>query len=94
MIHPTEHLSVIPYFFVIVPLIFVSQRELIPVLYARSSWVPGDMVLSVSSGAPIVEGNPLVWSAMGMYPEISGRAELVLGSPLFSEIRIHGALFI
>jgi putative alpha-1,2-mannosidase len=30
-----------------------------------------------------------VWSAMGMYPEIPGRAELVLGSPLFSEIRIH-----
>jgi predicted alpha-1,2-mannosidase len=30
-----------------------------------------------------------VWSAIGMYPEIPGRAELVLGSPLFSEIRIH-----
>ena len=30
-----------------------------------------------------------VWSAMGFYPEIPGRAELVLGSPLFSEIRIH-----
>jgi predicted alpha-1,2-mannosidase len=30
-----------------------------------------------------------VWSAMGMYPEIPGRAELVLGSPLFPEIRIH-----
>ena len=30
-----------------------------------------------------------VWSAMGMYPEIPGRAELVLGSPLFSEIRIQ-----
>ena len=27
-----------------------------------------------------------VWSAMGLYPEIPGRAELVLGSPLFSEI--------
>ena len=26
---------------------------------------------------------------MGFYPEIPGRAELVLGSPLFSEIRIH-----
>jgi putative alpha-1,2-mannosidase len=30
-----------------------------------------------------------VWSAMGMYPEIPGRAELVLGSPLFSKIHIH-----
>lgn len=32
-----------------------------------------------------------VWSAMGMYPEIPGRAELVLGSPLFSKITIHRA---
>ena len=30
-----------------------------------------------------------VWSAIGMYPEIPGRAELVLGSPLFSKITIH-----
>ena len=30
-----------------------------------------------------------VWSAIGMYPEIPGRAELVLGSPLFSKILIH-----
>lgn len=30
-----------------------------------------------------------VWSAMGLYPEIPGRAELVLGSPLFPEIRIQ-----
>jgi predicted alpha-1,2-mannosidase len=30
-----------------------------------------------------------VWSAIGMYPEIPGRAELVLGSPLFTEILIH-----
>ena len=30
-----------------------------------------------------------VWSAIGMYPEIPGRAELVLGSPLFSAIHIH-----
>jgi predicted alpha-1,2-mannosidase len=30
-----------------------------------------------------------VWSAIGMYPEIPGRAELVLGGPLFSEIVIH-----
>jgi predicted alpha-1,2-mannosidase len=30
-----------------------------------------------------------VWSAIGMYPEIPGRAELVLGSPLFSSITIR-----
>jgi predicted alpha-1,2-mannosidase len=30
-----------------------------------------------------------VWSSMGFYPEIPGRAELVLGSPLFAEIRIR-----
>ena len=30
-----------------------------------------------------------VWSAIGMYPEIPGRAELVLGSPLFSKIVIY-----
>ena len=32
-----------------------------------------------------------VWSAIGMYPEIPGRAELVLGSPLFPEIHIRRA---
>ncbi|WP_263379410.1 GH92 family glycosyl hydrolase [Granulicella paludicola] len=32
-----------------------------------------------------------VWSALGMYPEIPGRAELVLGSPLFPLIKIHRA---
>jgi predicted alpha-1,2-mannosidase len=32
-----------------------------------------------------------VWSAIGMYPEIPGRAELVLGSPLFPQVRIHRA---
>jgi len=30
-----------------------------------------------------------VWSAMGLYPEIPGRAELVIGSPLFPEVSIH-----
>ena len=29
-----------------------------------------------------------VWSALGMYPEIPGRAELVLGSPLFSKVEL------
>ena len=32
-----------------------------------------------------------VWSAMGLYPEIPGRAELVLGSPLFPKVRIRRA---
>ena len=32
-----------------------------------------------------------VWSAMGMYPEIPGRAELILGSPLFTTIHIRRA---
>jgi len=31
----------------------------------------------------------LVWAALGMYPEIPGRAELVLGSPLFPRAVIH-----
>jgi putative alpha-1,2-mannosidase len=30
-----------------------------------------------------------VWSAIGMYPQIPGRAELVLGSPLFRTIHIR-----
>jgi predicted alpha-1,2-mannosidase len=30
-----------------------------------------------------------VWSAIGMYPQIPGRAELVLGSPLFKSIHIR-----
>jgi len=30
-----------------------------------------------------------VWSAIGMYPEIPGRAELVLGSPLFAAVHIR-----
>ena len=32
-----------------------------------------------------------VWSALGMYPEIPGRAELLLGSPLFAHAVVHGA---
>lgn len=30
-----------------------------------------------------------VWSALGLYPEIPGRAELVLGSPLFPHAVVH-----
>jgi predicted alpha-1,2-mannosidase len=30
-----------------------------------------------------------VFASMGLYPEIPGRAELVIGSPLFSQITIH-----
>jgi putative alpha-1,2-mannosidase len=32
-----------------------------------------------------------VWSALGLYPEIPGRAELVLGSPLFTHAVVHGS---
>ncbi len=32
-----------------------------------------------------------VWAALGMYPEIPGRAELLLGSPLFRHALIHGS---
>jgi predicted alpha-1,2-mannosidase len=30
-----------------------------------------------------------VWAALGMYPEIPGRAELLLGSPLFPHVVVH-----
>jgi len=30
-----------------------------------------------------------VWSALGLYPEIPGRAELMIGSPLFTHAVIH-----
>jgi putative alpha-1,2-mannosidase len=30
-----------------------------------------------------------VFASMGMYPEIPGRGELVLGSPLFTSIKLH-----
>jgi predicted alpha-1,2-mannosidase len=32
-----------------------------------------------------------VWAALGMYPEIPGRAELLLGSPLFPRAVVHGS---
>jgi len=32
-----------------------------------------------------------VWAALGMYPEIPGRAELLLGSPLFPHAVVHGS---
>ena len=32
-----------------------------------------------------------VWAALGMYPEIPGRAELVLGSPLFPRAVVQGS---
>lgn len=33
-----------------------------------------------------------VWAALGLYPEAPGRAELVLGSPLFTKIVVHRPL--
>lgn len=32
-----------------------------------------------------------VWASLGMYPEIPGRAELLLGSPLFPHVVVHGS---
>lgn len=32
-----------------------------------------------------------VWAALGMYPQVPGRAELVLASPLFPHITVHRA---
>ena len=32
-----------------------------------------------------------VFAMMGLYPEIPGRAELVLGSPLFTSVTVHRA---
>jgi putative alpha-1,2-mannosidase len=32
-----------------------------------------------------------VFASMGIYPEIPGRAELVLGSPVFTQMKIHRA---
>jgi predicted alpha-1,2-mannosidase len=32
-----------------------------------------------------------VWAALGLYPEIPGRAELLVGSPVFAQARIAGA---
>ncbi len=71
-------------------------------LFARQPWKTQQLVREVlnsiwtntPSGIP---GNDdlgemsswYVFSAMGLYPEIPGRAELVLGSPLFPAITIH-----
>ena len=33
-----------------------------------------------------------VWAALGLYPETPGRAELVLGSPVFPNIVVHRPL--
>jgi predicted alpha-1,2-mannosidase len=49
-----------------------------------------------NSGAAGLQGNDdlgqmaawYVWSAMGIYPEIPGRAELVTGSPIFTKVQI------
>lgn len=34
-------------------------------------------------------GSWYVWSAIGLYPEIPGRAELVTGSPIFTQVQIR-----
>ncbi len=73
-------------------------------LFAREPWktqqlvreVLKDLWTNTPSGIP---GNDdlgemsswYVFAAMGLYPEIPGRAELVLGSPLFPAITVHRA---
>jgi predicted alpha-1,2-mannosidase len=58
-------------------------REVVNTLWTNTpKGIPGNDDLGAMSSW-------YVWSAMGLYPVIPGRAELVLGSPLFPEITIH-----
>ena len=71
-------------------------------LFAREPWKTQQLVREVLSSTwtntPAgIPGNDdlgemsswYVFAAMGLYPEIPGRAELVLGSPLFPAITVH-----
>ena len=73
-------------------------------LFAREPWKTQQLVREVlntiwtNTPAGIPGNDDLgemsswyVFAAMGLYPEIPGRAELVLGSPLFPEIMVHRA---
>ena len=69
--------------------------------YAGAPWRTQDVVRRIVTTlyGPTPDGEPgnddlgamsswYVWAAMGMYPEVPGRGELVLGSPLFAHITI------
>ncbi len=71
-------------------------------LFAREPWKTQQLVREVLNTVWVdtpggIPGNDdlgemsswYVFAAMGLYPEIPGRAELVLGSPLFPAITIH-----
>ncbi len=73
-------------------------------LFAREPWKTQQLVREVlntiwtNTPAGIPGNDDLgemsswcVFAGMGLYPEIPGRAELVLGSPLFSEITVYRA---
>jgi predicted alpha-1,2-mannosidase len=71
-------------------------------LFAREPWKTQQLVREVLNTLWIdapegIPGNDdlgemsswYVFAAMGLYPEVPGRAELVLGSPLFSAFTVH-----
>ncbi|MDE3155743.1 MAG: GH92 family glycosyl hydrolase, partial [Acidobacteriota bacterium] len=62
-----------------------TVREVMRLLWSDSPFgIPGNDDLGAMSAW-------YVWSALGMYPGIPGRAELLLASPLFPAIAIHRA---
>ncbi len=60
-------------------------RQVLNILWVnKPNGIPGnDDLGEMSSWA--------VFASMGLYPEIPGRAELVLGSPLFTKVTVHRA---
>jgi predicted alpha-1,2-mannosidase len=60
-----------------------TVREVLDTLWSnKPEGIPGNDDLGAMSSW-------YVWSAMGLYPGIPGRAELLLSSPLFSRVTVH-----
>ena len=60
-----------------------TVREVLDTLWSnRPEGIPGNDDLGEMSSW-------YVWSAMGLYPGLPGRAELLLSSPLFSRVTVH-----
>ena len=60
-----------------------TVREVLDTLWSdKPEGIPGNDDLGEMSSW-------YVWSAMGLYPGIPGRAELLLSSPLFSRVKVH-----
>ena len=70
--------------------------------YAGAPWKTQAVVRRIATGlySATPNGEPgnddlaamsswYVWAAIGLYPEVPGRAELVLASPLFSHVRVQ-----